>query len=181
MNRDILGFLLLVLAVVVAVLFFVPKVQEVRSITINKKAKAELAQARDARVQALKQIQTVFAQQPDRIKKLAAVLPSEPQIPEVLVAVEALAKESGVLVSSVVPQVSEQDSAVYLTIVGEGALTSVENLSKLIADNARPMSIPTISLLKSQDGKTISFTLTIKAPYNTPTVALEREDQEEAL
>jgi Tfp pilus assembly protein PilO len=165
MNRDILGFLFLVLAIVVGVLFFVPKVQEVHTITTDKKAKTALTDSRKARLTALQQVQTLFAQQPDRIKKLSAVLPAQPQIPEVLVSLEAMAKESNVVLTSIVPQVSTKDQSVFATMVGQGDLASVEKLSLLIADNSRPMSIRAISMSKTQDGKAISFTLTIRAPY----------------
>lgn len=181
MNRDILGFLFVVLAVVIAVLFFVPKVQEVRVISVDKNAKFELTEARRARVEALKQVQAAFAQQSDRIKKISAVLPSEPQIPEVMVSLEAMAREANIALTSVVPQVSTKDKAVFVTMVGQGSLAATEHLSKLIADNGRPMSVRAVSLLKTQDGTAISFTMTIRAPYTdmqtaTPTTTSAEED-----
>lgn len=168
MNRDILGFLFLVLAIVLAILFFMPKVQDVRTVTIDMKAKQSLVKSRDTRIQALKQIQAAFAQQPERIQKLASVLPPEPQVPELLVAAEALGVESGVALTSITPQVSSQDKAVYLTLVGDGPLAGVEALARLIAENARPMSVTTVSYQRAEGGRSLSFTIVVKAPYNDP-------------
>ncbi len=179
MNRDILGFLYIVLAIVLAILFFSPKVQEVRVVTVNKRAKSELVKAREARVQSLKQIQTVFAQQPDRIKKLAAILPAEAQVPELLVMAESMGKEAGVSLTSIVPQTSTQDKVVFVTLIGEGPLPAIETLSKLLADNGRPMSVNTVSLLRSQDGKSLSFTMVVRAPYNDPDVAISTAQEGE--
>ncbi len=179
MSRDILGFLFLVLAIVIAILFFTPKVHEVRTVTINKRAKSALVEAREKRVQSLKQVQAAFAQQPDRIKKITTFLPSEPQVPELLVAVEALGKESGVTISAIVPQVSSDESGVFVTLSGEGSLPAVEKLTALIGDNGRPMSVQSVNYLRTQDGKALSFTLVIRSPYNNPSIATADASGEE--
>lgn len=169
MSRDILGILLLILAVVIGVMFLSPQLRDLQAITIDQRAKAQYVAAKQERVQALDQVSKVFAQQKDRVVKLISAIPPKPQIPELLVTVDVMAQESGLSVTSMVPQTNPREKVVFVAVVGEGDIPAVERFAQLAADNNRPMSISALTLQRGADGRRISFTATIRVPYGEDT------------
>ncbi len=166
MNRTILTWLLLIVAIGFGIGVLEPKVQDVRSTNQELQAKTIMVTNRKARIGALQTLQQTFGSQPDRITNLISTLPQDPQIPELLITIESMANQSGIGLQSILPQVNTQQHEVDLTLIGGGELGSVENLVHAVGDNARPMSVSSVTLTKDAGTSThLSFTMVIAAPY----------------
>lgn len=166
MNRNLLGFLLFIIAVGLGVGVVWPQINEVRLITTDRNAKRTVLETKKQRLKDLQTIQATFATDPERINRLITTLPPEPQIQELLVTIENMGQSSGVNISSVVPQVDTRQQKVLLTLVGDGDVFAVEKLIAAIGDNNRPMSVEGITINRAQDVKRVSYSLTVNAPYS---------------
>ncbi len=164
-SRNILGTILFVVAIAFGAGVFWPRVQAVRSISVERTAKDQIATAKTKRLSSLQVLRGAFAQQPDRIAKILSSLPPDPQVPELLVTLDAMAKQNSVTLQSIVPQVNTHDQKVTVSIVGEGDLAATEKLVQSIADNDRPLSIDSVSFNRSGTSNRLSFSLSLSAPY----------------
>jgi Tfp pilus assembly protein PilO len=165
MNRNALGFLLFILAVALGFGVLLPKINEVRDVTVDMKAKTTIANNKQKRLDDLRQVQTTFSSQKDRVALLLSTLPQEPEVPEIIVSVEAMGRENGLSIESLLPQVNADDEEVTLTLVGEGDLGAVERFMQAIADNNRPMSVTALSLTRKQESNALAVNATVLAPY----------------
>jgi Tfp pilus assembly protein PilO len=164
MNRNIVGFLLFVVAVGMGFGVLWPKIHEVRAITLERNAKHEIAKHKQKRRDDLRRLSGVLSGQQPRVTNLVSSLPKEPEIPEVLVTLETMAQSANVSITSLVPHVDKKKQEVTVTVVGDGDLPSVERIMQSIAENNRPMSITTTTLTRRQDGR-VAFSLTVVLPY----------------
>lgn len=165
MGRNIIGVLLLVLSLGFYSLFFLPKVHEVRDISIQKAAAADVKSAKEQRLQALKQLSGTFASQQEKISKYVSTLPQEPEVPEVLVSLEAMVRDANLNLQSLVPQVNKTDRDVAVTVVGSGDLSGLERLFAAIAQNDRPISLKSVTINKVEDENSLAFTLILRVPF----------------
>lgn len=164
MNRSVLSIIILLVTFSFVFTILVPKIQSVRDVTIEQRAKVQIAANKKARLQALEQLAGIFSSQSDRVTNLVATLPQDPELPEVLVSVEAMANQSGITLLSLFPQVDAKSEQINLTMVGEGDLGQIEAIMRSIADNSRPMSLSSFSLVKGQ-GNRLSFNAVVSIPY----------------
>ncbi len=169
-SRNLLGTVLFVIAIAFGVGVFWRQVEVVRTVSTERSAKIALAAAKTQRLSSLQVLRGAFAQQTARVDKLLTVLPSEPQVPELLVTIEAMGKQNSITLQSLVPQIDARNQKVELTIVGEGDLAGVEKLAQAIADNDRPLSIDSVVLNRGASSSRLSFSIAVSAPYvQTPT------------
>ncbi len=166
MNKNLVGWLLLIFAIAFGAAIVRPKIADVRAITLEKDAKLQLLDNKKQRVQDLTTLSNIFAVNQSRVDALISALPQDPQLPELLVSIEAMANQSGVTIQSIVPQVNQKDQQVSLTLVGQADLGGVESFTQTIADNNRPMSIDSLAMTKNSNaGKSLTFNLVIQVPY----------------
>ena len=166
MNRTLWSWLILLISIGFALGVLVPKIQSVRTITLDKEAKLQMVTNKQARLAALQELQTLFASQQDRVKNLISTLPQTPEVPEVLVTIEALANQSGVAVQSMLPQINNREHQIDLTLVGDAELTNLEAFMQGISDNARPMSVTAFTAVKNQSNSTrLAYNLVVTLPY----------------
>lgn len=164
MNRGVLATIILIATLGFAFMVLVPKVQEVKAINIEKQAKIRVAANKQARLTALEQLNTTFTNEAQRVSTIISTLPNTAEVPELLITVEAMANQSRINLQSIFPQVNEKQQQVSLTLVGEGELSTIEELMRSIGDNNRPMSVSSFSLVKAS-GKNLSFNIVVTAPF----------------
>ncbi len=165
MNRNGLGLLLLALSIILIIAFVGPQIRQVRGSTIEKYAHAKVLDKKKQRLAALQQLNSVFTTQEDRINRLITTLPQQPEIPEILVSFEAMAKESGIQLAGINPQVDARQQKVTATLTGKGDLGAIEKLAQAIADNNRPLSVLSVSLSRIQETNQLNFVMNVAIPY----------------
>ncbi len=166
MSKGIIGWLLLFLSVVIGLALFLPKASDVHTLAREKKVREAVLKVKSNRVAALRSLKPNLQQSSARVNKLVEALPQDPQLPEILVTLESMGKESGVTLRSILPQVNTREQKVTITMVGDGEFASIENLMGLVAQNSRPMTVASFSMLKPQgNSKSLSFNLGVSVPY----------------
>lgn len=165
MSRSFIGYLLILLSLLLTGLVLWPKMQDVRAATVNRDALREVVETKQTRLESLQKLNSTFKSNTERISRLVSALPQEPEVPEVLVALEAMIGQSGVTVTSISPQVHQRDSVVLTTITGTGVMAEIERFASLVAANDRPMSLRTIVMTEQTEGSEIRFTATLEIPY----------------
>lgn len=181
MNRNLLGFILFVLAIALGVGLVWPKIGDVQSVTLDRNAKEQVLKTKTDRLNSLATLRSTFETQQPRIDKLITTLPQEAQVQELLVSFESLAQQSGVTIQSIVPQDNSRDQRVLVTVTGDGELGAIESFLQGISQNDRPMSISSVATSRTPDGRRLNFTFSLYAPYVsapkvvTPTVTTNEE------
>lgn len=167
MNRSVIGFLAFVVALVLAVGFIWPKANTIRDIGVEEQAKREISKTKQERLAALTTLSQTFAANSTKIDTLVSILPSTPEIPEALVTVEAMARANGIEVKSLTPQNEELKQSVLVTLIGSGELTGIEGFISNVADNNRPISVNSVTLVKSIEGNRIDMSIGLNFPYRS--------------
>ena len=165
MKNNLLGFLFILGALIFSFSVLVPKIKEVRVTTVEQKALAKVLENKKERVAALQQLNSIFApqQQQDKIKAIMATLPQEPQIPDILVSIEAMIKESNVNFTSITPIVNAAQEEVSVVIAGQAPLGSIEALMNNFVQNNRPISVSATNLTKVENN--IGFNISLIFPF----------------
>jgi len=169
-KNNLMGFFLMLAALIIGFSLLLPKIHDVHSTTVLSQATVELAKKKQARLDAIKQLAPVFASQQDKVNAIIATLPKDPQIPDILVSAEAMLKETNVGFTSITPQVNASQEEINLVISGQSALQNIEALFNAISQNNRPMSISSASMTKLDN--TLGFNMSILVPYFSNKAAL---------
>lgn len=165
MNRPLAGFIAFVVALAATVGLVWPKANEIKHLGVDEQAKSRLASARQTKLDALIDLESAFSAQSDRVAKIVSILPTEPEIPEALTSLEAIARVSGLTVTSLTPQLDETSRAVVVLGVGEGDMAAIETFMTNVAANDRPISLTTLALARSSDGKKMTMTFGLSFAY----------------
>ncbi len=165
MNRNLLGYILFLVTIAFGFGVVMPKFQEVRGQAIDSYSYRNVADAKVARVKAYQELKSSFASQKDRISRIISALPSKPEVPEVFVSVEAMARGSNIDLESLLPQTGTNEQKINLTLIGRGELKSLESFWQAINENDRPMSFTTLSLTGIQGSNDLSMNLSLMLPF----------------
>jgi Tfp pilus assembly protein PilO len=165
MNRNLLGYILFLVTVAFGFGVVMPKFQEVRGQAIDSYAYRNVADAKVERVKDYQELKSSFASQKDRISRVVSALPSKPEVPEMLVSVEAMARGSNVDLESLLPQSGANDQKINLTLIGRGELKSLESFWQSIIENDRPMSFTTLSLTGIQGSNDLAMSVSLMLPF----------------
>jgi Tfp pilus assembly protein PilO len=173
MNKSLLGIFFIVIAVILGFVMVRPKIADVRDTTLERDVRLKIATAKQQRHDGLQSLTKTFAGNTDKINKYLSTLPQEPEIPEVLVTLEAMARDNSVSVESIAPLSDTKKQTVSVAMSGEADLTSIERFMQAVADNDRPLSVTALSLTKKQEGNSLAYSLNVSFPYipATPKVA----------
>ena len=169
MNRSVVGFLLFLISLIGSVGFVWPKAMAVRQLGVEERAKKEVIAVKKNRLTALTTLSQTFATNANRVKLLTSILPPLPQIPEVLVTVEAMARASGISIQSITPQDDDQGQRIIVTIVGDGELSAIEGFVDNVGLNSRPITVDSASIVKNPEGNRLSVVFGLSFPYHSQT------------
>ncbi|HEY1074871.1 MAG TPA: type 4a pilus biogenesis protein PilO [Patescibacteria group bacterium] len=164
MNRNTLGFLLFILAIMIGVGAVYPKVRSVHMASVQKDAELKVVALKKQRLERLKLLNQTFDTESVKVGKVLSALPNEPAYPEALVSLETIARESGVLIQSLLPQTDTDRQEISITLAGDGGLANVEKFLDSLASNDRPISIAAVSITKA-NAQQVSFTMTVRLPF----------------
>lgn len=164
MSKGLLGLIMILAALGVGVGLVMPQIGSVHTLSVEADANRQYRDLKEQRLTALTNLKSVFAGQPDQIAKIMTSLPQEPQIPEVLASIEAMAKETGVNFSSITPQNDTHGKRVNVTISGDGDLNTIERFIDALRQNKRPISVTTVNLSRRDDNR-LSYSLGVYFPY----------------
>lgn len=172
MNKSLLGGSAILLAVVLGFAVFVPQVANLRQLSAERQAKAQYVQKLDQYKTNLTTVQTAFAANQDTVTKLLEAMPTDPQVPDILTTLDAIAHLAGVTIQSVSPQVDQSNKLVVVQVSGQAAVDHLDSFYQYLQQNNRPISVTDLSLSPADSGgtgDTVSFTITISLPYNPAT------------
>lgn len=132
--------------------------KEARAITQAKEQDSATLQAQITQVdQTAKQLNA----QPESLKQLALAAPSSTAYDQLLVALQAIASESGVILSSIHPTsgvattgATQQATA---TLAIKGSYSGVHLFLETVAKNIRPLTITNLALTSAVDAKGVSL------------------------
>ncbi len=164
MTRSVVSFLLLLAAAVFGVTLLLPKMRQVRALTLEKNALVSLAETRAQQKRNLDSLQATFISRRAEISQILATLPDSSNLPELLVTIEAMGKESGATFESLVPNTEARDH-VMLNLTGRASLASYEALMNAVAANHRPMSVESYSLSAGSDVNSLTFSVALAVPF----------------
>lgn len=167
MNRTIIGISAIVLALIVGVFVLRPKIADVRQVTIDKKVSLERVKQKEARLEALNSLSTAFANQPAEVEGIIRSLPTEPEIPDVLVTIEAMTRDSGLSLDALSPSIDKTKQLVSVSLNGTADLAALERFYQAVSENRRPMSMSQVTMTKSQTSNALNYNFVVSFAYIT--------------
>lgn len=149
--------LVMILAVVVAfgIMYF-----GLKPVLANYHEQRVLVGARTLEIKDLEKRKTDLGRLDGQLKKfgpqvnlLNLAVPSEPQYPEILAQVAALAEESQLILTSLQPQQGEvvNATAVPINLTVRGTFPNMLGFAERLENNLRPITVTSISLIESGD------------------------------
>jgi Tfp pilus assembly protein PilO len=168
-TNDILWATIGILGVIGMGYFYVaPRIASLKESRAITQAKDDDIKELTAQIAQVKQTAKELNSQPDALKQLSLAAPNSTAYDQLLVALQAIATESGVVLTSVQPTSSTAGAAkLAIATVGiKGSYTYVHRFFEVIATNIRPMSISNLALSNAVDVNgvsTVSATLIVTA------------------
>jgi Tfp pilus assembly protein PilO len=118
------------------------------------------------KIDALRQLEPQLNAAKEQINALKIAMPAAQQIPEVLVMMEAIAKEVGMQISGIEVQPSGGNDEVGVSLSAKGNYTSLAKFCETLEQNVRPIQIRTLSLGSgSEKGEIVSATVSLGVIY----------------
>lgn len=165
-NNQSSNIILLGILIILAVAYFVinPSVGKIKDLNIKVNAKTIEVQKMQEKLDALELLKNKFNQSQEQVKKLGLAIPTENDMPEILVQLESMALKSGLKVNSIQPSKEGKKGVELINISMEGEYPPLVDFIDLTEKNIRLMTINSISLASAiQDEKTITnFTLELE-------------------
>lgn len=167
---------LLIVVVIVAGYFLIKsRIDNVAILRPQVSEKEQLVLSKEKELKDLAEIETLYNQAKRRIEDIPHILPKGDQIPELLIQLDALAKESGLGMTSIsITPGAEEEGALYKTLNISVAVTgSYDNLKKYldkVEKNMRIMDVTSIDfsatpVVPEGPVDVFSYTINIKTYY----------------
>jgi len=178
-TNDILWATVGILGVLGMSYFYVaPRMTELKEARAVTQAKEQDSVALEAQIVQVDQTAKQLNARTDVLKQLALAAPSSMAYDQLLVALQAITSESGVIMSSVHPTsgatgATQQATA---TLAIKGSYTGVHLFLETVAKNIRPLTITNLALTSAVDAKGVSLlnaTLTVTAAQAIVTTKAE--------
>ena len=165
-NRQAL-IALLCFVVIVGVAYFVinPSISGLKEVNAKIDAKNQEISTLKANINTLNTLKTQLEQAKDTANKLELAVPTKDDIPEILVQIENMAKDSGLKINSI--QTTNEDTQGYvpISVSLQGDYIGFSKFLSELETNIRPMTIQTINMASAKQEEApniINFTLGIE-------------------
>jgi Tfp pilus assembly protein PilO len=166
-NNDLLWLAVGLIGVLGISYFYVaPQMSSLRQARAVTLAKADDIQKLQDEITKTNEIGLSLAGQKDALNQLALAAPATASFDQILVALQAIASQSGVILSSVQPVASTTSQQATATIALKGTYDGVHLFLENLAKNIRPVSVTNMALVSATDNSGASLlnaTLTITA------------------
>lgn len=161
-SNDILWAAVAILGVLAIGYFYVgPKITELKEARAVTLAKERDAQTIEAEIIKVNQIAQQLTAQTDTLKQLDLAAPTAAAYDQLLVALQALASESGVTLSSIQPTTAANTvgavQQVSATVGLKGSYSGVHLFLESVVKNIRPITITNLALTNATDAKGASL------------------------
>jgi Tfp pilus assembly protein PilO len=165
MNRNLIGIIAIVLAVILGFFLLRPKITSVRDVSIQKEVSLRRVKLKESRLEALRTLSGIFSTQAQDVDALLRALPTEPEIPDVLVTIESMTRESGLSLETIAPSVDKTKQVVSLSLDGKADMAALERFFQAVADNRRPISISQVTMTKDQSSNALNYNFIVSFAY----------------
>jgi len=164
MNKsNLISLLCLIGIIVIGVWLTYPLLNQLKNVNLTLAAKNNEVKLMEDKINNLNTLKTDFNKYQTQVKFLAAALPTEDQMPEILVQTEALAKKSGLEVTSIQPGKTVSSGETGLNMSTKGSFSSTLDFLQNLEKNARPAQVKSMNISSSQAGDVtvVSTTFTL--------------------
>lgn len=141
----------------VLVLLFItkPLLQDIREKNITYQAKTQDVKKMNETIGELERLKGVLAGATEQIKRLKLAMPASQQLPEAIVMIEALAKESAFHIESFGVSEAASGNEVGASMSGYGTYSSLYNFTEMLENNIRPLKIKSMSISRGKGNGSI--------------------------
>lgn len=166
MIKNIVIFILLLIFVAVVVFLDLPRIQNILDLRIKIDSEKEKLSEKQLLLAKIEKLEKKYEEAEESLKKVNYILPSSQEIPNLIVQLEALALEGGLVLESIqfseVKEVTQARAEAVRTATKEtqsvdykilsielslkGTYSAFKNFLKLVEENIRLMDINSISL-----------------------------------
>lgn len=156
---------ILVIAIL-AVFVVKPLALDARASNAQIKAYQEQSELASAKIDKLNELKPKLTEYKTTIDDLKMAMPAAQQIPEVLVMVEAIAKNTGLNISGFDIQPSSGGTEVGVNMSATGTYANLAGFTSKLESNVRPIRIKTMSISSSaSNGQQISVSVSFGILY----------------
>lgn len=156
----------IIIIALVAILGVKPLIVSIRKVNAQVSAFSERADSLSTNIAKLKEIQPSLVQYSTTIDDLRMAMPAAQQIPEVLVMVEAIAKNTGLNISGFDIQPSSGKSGeVGVNMSASGSYDNLAGFTTKLENNVRPIKINSISVTSAGNASVISVAVNFGILY----------------
>lgn len=147
-----LWLLLGIVGAVAAGYFYVaPEVSELRQLRLNSQALAADRQAYELQISQVTALDTRLDAQQSVLDQLAVAIPARPAVDELIVALQAMASQSGIILSTIQPAAESSSDGVSATISARGSYSGLHLFLEELAKNQRPIKVTELALSAASD------------------------------
>lgn len=161
------GIIVLCLLIIFGVGYFVipSYVAEVKDLNLEVAVTKQKIQLTEQKLQDLQYLKGQFEANKDLVNLLNLAIPDGVQLPETLVSLDALAKDSGLEITSIQPKAASSGGDKTISLSVTGSYDALKSFLVKMENNLRPMNASTISVNKSttvSSGSFISASLSLQ-------------------
>lgn len=169
------GIILLVLIILVGGWFYFikPTLAKIQVVNAQVSAKNGDIILANQKLGDLGKLKSQLESSKSAVDLLGIAMPSDPQVPEVLVQVEKIAADSNLKITSLSTSGSEGSDkelgGVPITLNAEGTFGDLKTYNEILEKNLRPIRVKSISIGgASEGGDKLTFSFSIEMLYRAP-------------
>ncbi|MFH1392294.1 MAG: type 4a pilus biogenesis protein PilO [bacterium] len=148
----ILGFILILLFLII------PGQSKIKNLKLSIKAKQEALQNQEQQSQLFQELK-----ESKKLEELNQILPSNPEVPELLLQLENMASQNNLILKSINFTESQNEITAQATLAG--SYNALKNYIQALENNLRLIDLVSLNFQSPKDGSYYNFNLTIKAYY----------------